>query len=105
TTSRTDGAVRHGNTVRGAQTTNVPALHTTGKTPTNGRSGHIDELAFSEVVSLKSGANLDQVLCIDAEFGHVPLGFDLGGGEVAALCLGRVLRLGLASAKLQGDVP
>ncbi len=41
---------------------------------------------------------------VDAEFGELALGLDLGDGEMAAVGLGRALNLARAGAELERDV-
>ena len=94
-TGRTVRTVRDRHTVRGAKTAEVVALHGTSKTLTDRGAGDIHQLAFGEVISLHRCANLDEVVGIDAELGDLPLGLDLGDGELATIGLGDVLRLGL----------
>src|SRR6185503_20081 len=97
-------AVRHGHAVRGAQAAEVPALHAAGETLTDRGPGDVDELALGEVVGLHRGAHLDEVLGIDAELGDLPLGLNLGDGELAAISLGDILGLDGAGAELQRGV-
>src|SRR5690606_19644149 len=95
-TGRTDRAVGHRHTVRSTQTTEIPALHTAGEALTDRSTGDVHQLAFEEVVSLQRGTDLDEVGFVNAEFGDMTLGLDLGNGELAALSLGGVLGLSLA---------
>src|SRR5690606_5296050 len=82
----------------------VPALHAAGETLADGRTGHIDELAFHEVVRPHRRAHLDELVGVDPELGDVPLGLDLGNGELTALGLVGATRLGLAGTELDGCV-
>jgi hypothetical protein len=56
------------------------------------------------VIRLHGGADLDEIALIDAELGDLPLGLDLGDGELAALGLGGVVHLGLAGTELNGGI-
>jgi len=69
--------------VGGAQTAEVPALHTAGKPLTDRGAGDIDELADDEVVGEDLGANRDHGIRGDAEFLDLPLRLDLGDRELA----------------------
>ncbi len=101
---RTVRAVRDGHTVRGAQATEVPALHAAGETLTDRGAGDIHQLAFDEVVGLEGGANFDEVRRIDTKLSYLALRFDLGDCELAAIRLGDVLGLHGAGAELEGGV-
>ena len=50
------------------------------------------------------GADRNQRVVVDAEFGELALGLDLGDREVAAIGLGRALHLAHAGAELQRHV-
>ena len=50
------------------------------------------------------GADRNERIVIDAEFGELALGLDLGDGEMAAIGLGRRLHLAGAGAELQRDI-
>src|SRR5690606_11297524 len=104
TTGRTARAVRHRLTMRGAQATEVPALHTAGKALTDGGAGHVDQLTFGKMVGLERSTNLDEVVRVHAELSHMTLGFDLGDGVLTTHGLANILGLGLPGAQLQSDV-
>src|SRR5205085_3656399 len=87
---RTDRTMRNRDAVGGAQAAEIPALHAAGKTLADRGAGDVDELADHEMVSLDFGADRDQRVLADAEFREFALGFDLGGGELAALGLRHV---------------
>src|SRR6202012_4768105 len=87
TAGRTDRTVRDRDAVGGAQTAEVPALHTAGKTLADRSAGDVDELANHEMVGLDLGADRDQRVLRHAEFRDLALRFDLGDGELAALGL------------------
>ena len=76
-TGRTVRTVRHRDTVRGTQTTEVVALHGAGKTLADRSAGDVDQLAVDEVVGVDLGADIDEVVGGDAEFGDLGLGLDL----------------------------
>jgi hypothetical protein len=101
---RTDRAVRDRHAVRGAQPAEVPALHAAGETLADRGAGDVHQLPLEEVVGLQRGADIDEVVRIDAELRDMALGLHLGDRELAALGLGQVLRLGGAGAELHGDV-
>src|SRR3954465_12285309 len=101
---RTDRAVRYRHAVGGAQTAEVPALHTAGKALADRGAGDVDELAGHEVIGLDFGADRDQALLRDAEFRELALGLDLGRGELAAFGLRHVDGLAGAGAELQRNV-
>src|ERR1700738_5293370 len=84
---RTDRTMRDRDTVGGAQSAEIPALHAAGKTLADRGAGDIDELADHEMVSLNFGADRDQRVLRHAELGDLALGLDLGDRELAALCL------------------
>src|ERR1700759_3697582 len=101
---RTDRAVRDRHAVGGAQAAEIPALHAAGKALADRSAGDVDELADDEMVSLDFGADRDQRIFADAEFGDLALRLDLGGGELAAFGLRHVDGLAGAGAELQRDV-
>src|ERR1041385_5229752 len=75
-TRRTNGAMRDRHAVRGTQTAEVPALHAAGETLADGGAGDVDELADQEMVGRDLGADRDQRIGADAEFGDRALGLD-----------------------------
>src|SRR3954453_23855793 len=87
-TGRTDRTVRDRDAVSGAQTAEVPALHTAGKTLTDRSTGDVDELPDDKVVGQDLGTDGDHLIRGDAEFLDLPLRLDLGDRELAALRLG-----------------
>src|SRR5437016_1399481 len=101
---RTDRTVRDRHAVGGAQTAEVPALHTAGKTLADRSAGDVDELAHDEVVSLDLGANRDQRVLRHAEFRDLALRLDLGDRELAAFGLRHVDGLAGTRTELQRDV-
>src|SRR5260370_38821682 len=101
---RTDRTVRHRDTVGGAKAAEIPALHAAGKTLTDGSAGDIDELADHEMVGLDFGANRDQRVLRDAEFGDLALGLDLGDRELPAFRLRQIDGLAGTRADLPRDV-
>src|SRR5262245_44237981 len=88
---RADRTVRDRDTVRGAQTAEIPALHTAGKALADRRASDVDILADDEVIGGDLGTNRDQLLFVDAELGQLALGLDLGDGEVAAQGLAEIV--------------
>src|SRR5690348_5971764 len=70
---RTDRTVRDRHAVGGAQTAEIPALHTAGKALTDRGAGDVDELADDEMVGLDLGADRDQRVLADAEFRELAL--------------------------------
>ena len=68
------------------------------------RAGHVDELADDEMIGGDLGADRQQRVFLDAEFGELQLRLDLRDGEAAALGLGDVLDLGAADAELHGGI-
>ncbi len=103
-TGRAERAVRDRDAVRRAQAAEIPALHAALEALTDRVAGDVDELARDEVVGRQRRAGVEQRIFGHAELGNMGLGLDLGGGEVAALGLGRVLGLLGAGAKLDGDI-
>src|SRR5262249_55449642 len=101
---RTDRAVRDRHAVGGAQTAEIPALHAAGKALADRGAGDVDELANHEMVSLDLGADGNQRILRDAEFGNLALRLALGDGNPAALGLRHVDGLATAGAELQGDI-
>ena len=86
-----------------AQAAEVPALMPPAK-PLPIEVPVTSTVALGEVVRLHGGADLDEVLGVDPELGDLPLGLDLGDGELAALGLGDVLRLDGPGAELQRGI-
>src|SRR3954467_3916558 len=103
-TGRTDRTVRDRDAVSGAQTAEVPALHTAGKTLADRSTGDVDELTDDKVVGQDLGADGDHLIRGDAEFLDLPLRLDLGDRELAALRLGHVHGLAAARTKLERDI-
>src|ERR1700761_6223157 len=101
---RTDRAVRYRDTVGGAQTAEIPALHAAGEALTDRGAGDVDELTDHEMVSLDFGADRDQRVLGDAELGDLALGLDLGDRELAAFSLRQINRLARARTELQRDI-
>src|ERR1700722_3785233 len=101
---RADRAMRDGNAVARAQAAEIPALHAAGPALAGRGAGYIDILANDEMIRRDLGADRNKRVGIDAEFGELALGLDLGHGEVAAVGFGRALYLADAGAKLQGDI-
>src|SRR5205085_9731296 len=66
---RTDRTMRYRDTVGGAQAAEIPALDAAGKTLADRSAGDVDELADHEMVRLDFGADRDQRVFGDAEFG------------------------------------
>src|ERR1700753_4119254 len=104
TAGRTDRAVRDRNTVRGAQTTEIPTLDATGEDLASGCAGAIADLPAHERLALNLGTNRDQRVFRHAELGNLALGFNLGNRELAALRLGQIDGLSGARAELQCDI-
>ena len=69
-------------TVRGAQTAEVPALHGALETFALVGARHVDELAGDKVVGGDLGAHLDEVLGADPELHELALRLHLGDGKV-----------------------
>src|SRR5262249_57172366 len=82
--------------VRGAQAAEIVALDDAGKTLADGRARHIDILAFYEVIGGDLGAHLDQILGAPPKLRDLPLGLDIGHGELPARRAGPPLHLGPA---------
>src|SRR3984957_10296737 len=101
---RTDRAMRDRDTVGGAQAAEIPPLDAARKTLTHRRAGDVDKLADHEMVGLNFGADRDQRVFRNAEFGDLALGLDLSNRELAALCLRQVHGLAGTRAELQRDV-
>src|SRR6516165_6820639 len=101
---RTDRAVRDRDAVAGAQATEIPALHAAGPALAGRSAGDVDILADDEVVGSDLGADRNERIGIDAEFGKLTLGLDLGDREIAAIGLGRPLHFAHAGAELQRHV-
>src|SRR4030088_1591775 len=99
---RTDRAVRARDAVGGAQAAEIPALHAAGKTLADGGAGDVDELADHEMIGLNFGADRDQRVFRDAEFGDLALRLDLGDRELAALRLREIDGLARTRTELQG---
>src|SRR6266542_1418366 len=97
-------AMRDRDAVRGAQAGEIPALHRAGKSLADRGAGHIDILADHEMIGGDLGADRDQALLADAEFGELALGLDLGDREMPALGLAHVLDLAAAGSELERDV-
>src|SRR5690349_2025810 len=101
---RTDRTVRDRDTVGGAQTAEIPTLHTAGKALADRGAGDVDELADDEMVRLDFGADWDQRVLRHAELGDLALRLGLGDRELTALGLRHVDGLAGAGAELQRDV-
>src|ERR1700734_4030946 len=101
---RTDRAMRDRHAVAGAEAGEIPALHTAGKTFAGRSTGDVDILTDDKMVRRDLGTHRNKGVVIDAEFGELALGLDLGDREVAAVGFGRRLHLALAGAELKRDV-
>src|SRR5204863_2401820 len=101
---RTMRAVRNRNAVAGAQSGEIPALHRTGPALAGRGAGDIHILTDNEMIGGDFGADRDQGVFIDPEFGKLALGLDLGDGEMTTIGLGRALHLAQTRAKLQRDI-
>src|SRR3954452_12779501 len=86
-TGRTDRAMRYRDAVGGAQAAEIPTLDATRKPLADRSAGDVDELADHEMVRLNFGADRDQRVFGDAEFGDLALGLHRGFGKLAALGL------------------
>ena len=93
-----------GNAVAGPQAAEIPALHAAGEALAGRGAGDVDILADDEMVGRDLGADRNERVVVDAEFGELALGLDLGDGEMAAVGLGRALHLAHAGAELQRHV-
>jgi len=71
----------------------IPALHRARPALAGGGAGDIYVLADHEMVGGDFGADRDQSVFIDPEFGKLALRFDFGDGEMAAVGFGRALHL------------
>src|SRR5690606_29895188 len=87
-TGRTVGAVGNGVTVGRTAAVEIPALHRTGKTFTNGYSLNIHKLAGDEVLGGQLRTDFQNIVRGNAEFSHLLLRLDLGGREHTAHRLG-----------------
>ena len=96
--------VRDRDAVAGAQAAEAPALHRAGKALALGHALDVDQLAGDEMVGGDLGADVEQRVLVDAELDDLRLGLHLGLAEMAALRLGKVLRLGRAGAELDGVI-
>src|SRR5579863_10386403 len=99
-----DRTVRDRHAVAGAQAREIPALHRTGPAFAGRGAGDIDKLADDEMIRRNLGADRYQRIVIDPKLGKLALGFDLGNGEMAAICAIGPLRLARAGAELQRHV-
>src|SRR5579862_6400599 len=97
---RADRAVRDRHAVARPEAGEIPALHAAGKTLAGRSAGDVDILADDEMIGRDLGADRDQAVVVDAEFGELALGLDLGDREMAAVGLGSALHLALAGAEL-----
>src|SRR6516165_2524693 len=97
-------AVRDRNTMRGAQSSEIPALHRARVALADRGSGHIDILADHEMVGGDLRSDRNKLLLADAELGKLALGLDLGGGEMAPLGLADIVGLAGPGAELERDV-
>src|SRR3954451_11910925 len=103
-TGRTDRAMRYRDAVGGAQAAEIPALDAAREPLADRSAGDVDELADHEMVRLDFGADRDQRVFGDAEFGDLALRLDRGFGKLAALGLGQIDGLARARTELQRDV-
>src|ERR1700728_131046 len=78
---RADRAMRDRHAVARAQAGEIPALHAAGKTLAGRSTGDVDILADDEMIGRDLGADRDQPVVVDAKFGELALGLDLGDGE------------------------
>src|SRR6185503_869505 len=85
----TERTVRDRHAVRRFETAEIPALHGAGETAADCDTGHVDLLAFDEMIGLDDVADIEQVLRIDAEFRDLLPRFNLGLREIAAIGLGQ----------------
>ena len=97
-------AVAHRDAVGGPQAPEPMAFYDPGKPLADGRPGDIDILAADEMVGRELRADLDQRVGADPELGQLPLGLNLGLGEMAAHGLGHVLDLGSTEPELDGRI-
>ena len=103
-TGRTVRTVRDRHAVRRAETTEIVALHRTGKTLTLGCADNIDLLAGDEMAWRQGRTDLDDGVIRHAEFGNLGLRQHVRLGEVTAHGLRDVFRLGRACTELQRRV-
>ena len=102
--SRTMRPVRNGHTVRGTQTAKIVALHTTGKTLTNGRARDIHFLTADVMFGRKFCAHINHVVFSNPELGQLALGLNIRFGKMAAHGFCHALDLGRASTQLNSRV-
>src|ERR1700761_2445220 len=101
---RADRAVRNRDAVGRAQAGKIPPLHAAGK-PLAGRgAGDVDKLADHEMIGGDLGADRNERVVVDAEFGELALGLDLGDGEMAAIGPVGALHLTGAGTELQRHI-
>src|SRR5258705_150400 len=103
-TGGTDRTVRNRHAVRSAQSAEIPPLHAAGEALADRGAGDVDELTDHEVIGRDLGADRNQLLLLDAEFGDLALGLDLGDRKMAALGLADIVDLARARAELNGDI-
>src|SRR6185295_12301468 len=101
---RADRAMRDRDTMRGAQSAEIPAFHAAGEALADRSPGHVDKLADHEMVGGDLGTDRNQLALRHAELGELALRLDLGDREMTAIGLGQVLRLARAGAELQRDI-
>src|SRR5262249_45340733 len=88
----------------GAQPAEIPALHRTGIALADRGAGHVDELAYHEMIGGDFGADRNHTVLPPPERGELALGLAFGAREVPALGLRHFLDLAGAGAELERDV-
>src|SRR3984957_13593350 len=101
---RTDRPMRDRHTMGGAQAGKIPALHAASPALAGRNAGHIDKLADDKMTGGDFCTDRDQTIFINAEFGNLALGLNLGNREMTAISPIGALHLALTRAKLKRDV-
>jgi hypothetical protein len=102
--SRTMRAMRNGNAMAGAKSSEVPAFHWPGPAFAGGCTGNVDILADHEMIGGNFGPDRDQRVLVYPEFGELAFGLNLGDRKMTAIGPCGTLYLALAGPELKRDV-
>ena len=97
--------MRDRHAVRGAHTTEAPALHSTGKAFTLGVASDVHQLSIHKVIGRKGCTDRQQAVgIVNAEFGNTSLGLNLCLGKFAALRFVHIFRFTGSGTEANGKI-